>query len=836
MMRSLQRLVFNSGLLISLMLSGIMSFSQGLSSKVTYEARDSIVANLPDQIVRLYGAALVQFEDIELRADFIEVDMKKGEVLATYTLDSAGVPVGKPVFTSGGEESHCDYIRYNFNTKKGYVKEVRAQQGEGYIHMAESKIHPNEQVHLHDGKFTTCDADTPHYHFKLTRAIIVPDERIVTGPVYMKLFKIPLPLAAPFGFFPNSDSKKHGIIIPRLANTDQYGFGLQDFGYYIPLGDYWETYFYGTVFTTGRFGVQNISNYLRKYKYEGTVGLKFEQFRGKFYDSLVTNKWTFTWQHNQDAKAHPSIKFSSNINFVSDNNAKTTLDAINPDFYNNQFNSAINTSKIWRTENLNGTMGLKLGLQQNSQSGNYTVDIPSFNLSVNRFDLGVLRTEKIGRKWYENINVQYAMNARNYIAAPDSVFDPTNLYLLNDYVLNGIEHRASMVSNLRLFGGRIMASPQVSYTEIWNFQYEKNTWNPGSEKIDTTEINEFKAARSMSFSTSLNSNFFGYYKMLGKRQAKFRHVASPVLSFSYRPDMGLYEQIQIDTNNNTSYYSPFQSSLYREPGFGESGEISFSLGNTLEMKMLDKRDTINETFKNYKLVDAFSVSGRYDIFKDSLNLSYFNFAFRTARFLNTFSFQSAAVLSPYGFDTNTGLEGSEYAWNTSQGVGRITTGTLAGVASFSNTSLKKKESAASTPEANSSGNNASSSSTNFPWRLNLSYNLNYTRGALKNASLVYIDSIRIIQTLRADGDFSLTEKWNFTYGIAFDFQAEELNEIIPTYNFSIRRDLHCWEAYLSWVQYGPMKKNAPTFLFRVNIKASMFQDIKVELTRPPFFF
>ncbi|MBK7128814.1 MAG: hypothetical protein IPH66_05525 [Crocinitomicaceae bacterium] len=160
---------------------------------------------------------------------------------------------------------------------------------------------------------------------------------------------------------------------------------------------------------------------------------------------------------------------------------------------------------------------------------------------------------------------------------------------MNDYVLNGVQHATTVQSNMRLFGGRMMLTPSVNYAEIWNFQYEKNTWNPGSEKIDTVSFEGFKSSRTLSFNAGLNTNFYGYYKMLGKREMKFRHVASPNLSFSFRPDIGLYEEIQYDTLGNTKYYSPFQTSLYREQGFGQSGIISFGLANTLEMKMLDKK-------------------------------------------------------------------------------------------------------------------------------------------------------------------------------------------------------------------------------------------------------
>jgi hypothetical protein len=815
---------------------------QSLESPVKYNARDSIVANIPKQLIKLYGSASVQFEDFELSADYIEVDLVNREVLATFTTDSIGSPVGKPVFITDGQQSTCDYVRYNFDTKKGYIREIRTQQGEGYIHMSESKMHPNDQIHFKDGKFTTCDADTPHYHFKLTKAIIVPDERIVSGPVYMKLFKIPLPLAAPFGFFPNSDTKKHGIILPRFANTSAYGFGLQDFGYYIPLGDYWETYFYATVFTSGRFGISNTTNYLRKYKYNGSVGLKFEQFRGKFYNPDISNKWTFTWRHAQDAKAHPTIKFSSDINFISDNNSKTTLEAINPTYFDNQFNSAINLTKRWRAGNFAGTMGLKTSLQQNSQSKNYTVELPTFNLSLNQFDLGVLRQQRIGKKWYENIKVTYSMNARNFVNAPDSVFTPEYFYLANNYVLNGVQQNAVVQSNLRVLGGRFTLSPVINYTEFWNFQYEQNTWNPGTEKIDTAKLDGFKSSRSLSFNAVMNSNFFGYYKMKGALQTKFRHVASPTVSFSYRPDLGLHELVQTDTAGNTKYYSPFQTSLYREAGFGTAGIISFGLANTLEMKFLDKKDSINETFKNMKLVDAFSINGSYDIFKDSFNLSNFNLALRTARFLKVFSFQSGAVMSPYSYDGFSGIESAEYAWESGQGVGRIKTATTAITANFTNKNGRAKQKELDNQTKNDANANGmvtkpGFSSMDIPWQINLSYNFNLTRGPV-NVSGSFIDSTRIIQTLRLDGDFNLGEKWKFTYGINYDMQAKTVNEAISTYNFSIWRDLHCWEAALTWFQYGPWagKETNINFLFRVNIKASMFQDIKIEYTQPPFFF
>jgi hypothetical protein len=818
--------------------------SEGLDAPVYYSATDSMVMDVINDEVTLYGQGSVEYTDTKLTADIITIDIKTNEVTATYSLDSVGNPVGKPVFTSAGEEAACEYMKYNFETKKGFVKEVRMQQGEGYIHMAESKIHPNEQIHFKNGKFTTCDKEVPHYHFNLTKAIVVPDKRIVTGPVYMQILRVPVPLAAPFGFFPNSDTKKPGIILPDFqSSNDRYGLGLDKLGYYIPLGDNWETYFYGSLFTTGSWAAENRTNYLKKYKFRGNFGLKYEHLKGKFYDNTaVVNRTTVKWNHFQDAKAHPSLKFNASIDFASNNTAKTTLEAINPNYFNNTFNSSLNVTKSWRTNNFNGTMGIQTKLFQNSQSANYTLDLPSYNLSVSRFDLGVFNKSKIRSKWYQKIptkiTVTYSLNASNAIVAPDSIFTFGTLDQVGDYSRNGVQHNAVVQSNLRFLGGRMTFTPLMRYREYWNFQYDERTWNDDTQKVDTTALNGFKSSRDLSFSGALVGNFFGYYRMKGKQEMRFRHVASPNVSFTFRPEIDLYEQIQIDTNGNLSYYSPFSQSLYAEGARGSSGSINFGVTNTFEMKKRVKGDTINETVKSYKLVDNFSVRGNYDFLKDSMNLSNFNFIFNTARFLSVFSFQSTALLSPYSWDETTGVIKSDYSWTDGNGVGRFTNGNININANFTSGKGrdKQKELDELTKEnanANATVNNPRFQNYSIPWVLNVGYNINYKQQSLNNDLGAKVDSFKLVHTINAFGNISLNEKWKIDYNLNYDFISNK----VPSLRLGLWRDLHCWETSLQFQQFGQwfdpgndsFKANW-SLMFKIGIKASMFQDIKYDHT------
>lgn len=828
------------------------SFGQsGLDAPVNYEARDSIVADVKSQIVKLYGEANVTYDNIQLDADYIEINLTNNEVLATYTLDSTGTPIGKPIFSTDGEESECDYIKYNFKTKKGYIKEVRAQQDEGYIHMAESKVHPNQQVHLKNGKFTTCDLDTPHYHFKMTRAIIIPEERIVTGPVFMKLGKIPTPLAAPFGFFPQTKTRKHGLIFPEIGRANgNAGFGLKGLGYYFPLGDYWDLAVTGSIYTTGQWSLGGNTNYYRKYKFRGGFGLSYERIKGYFYNTNNSNRVAVNWRHTQDRKAHPTLNFSSDINFVSNNSNKVSLDADPTNYFQNTFNSTMKVNKTWSAGKLKGTANMVTSLKQNSSSQNYTLDLPSFTFNVNRFDLGVLRKNKIGTKWYESIQVTYGLKGKNFIQAPDSVFNINDFGALGDFTTNGMEHSTTVNSQLKLFGSRITFTPRANYTETWNFQYEDHYWNPADSTIDTTSINQFRAARNLSFSGGMTGNFYGYYRLKVPAKTRFKHVATPRVDFSYSPDLGIHNEVYNELDSTTTYISPFASSLYKERGRGASGKLTFALANTLKMKSRNKKDTINETDNTFNLIDAAGIRGGYDFLKDSLNLDNFTLDFRTSKFLNIISFQSTASLNPYSYDS-LNVSGTDYAWNTNQGVGRITTANFIANANFTSRNGRKKQKeiadkTSDNAEATGFVTNNQTVSFDIPWQVNLAYNLNF-RNLLKTNS--EDPNYDIIQTLSVNGDFSINQKWKFAYGISGDlqqlFKDNQENpdrpyiDVISGWNLNVWRDLHCWEATLQVGQLGTWKEPWTatnfTFLFRVNIKASMLDAIKLEYDQPPFF-
>ena len=198
--------------------------AQSLKEEVTYSARDSMRYDLANQIVYLFGAAKVNYDGLELSAERIVLDLKNEETQAFGAPDSTGHMTGLPEFKQGGKTVTADSIRYNFRSKKGMIREVRTTEDQLYAIAHKSKRLPNDEVHSRGGMLTTCDRPKPHYHFAVSRMMVIPDDKIVTGPAIMKIGNVPTPLVIPFGLFPNHHNGSAGILVPTYGNSPQLGY------------------------------------------------------------------------------------------------------------------------------------------------------------------------------------------------------------------------------------------------------------------------------------------------------------------------------------------------------------------------------------------------------------------------------------------------------------------------------------------------------------------------------------------------------------------------------------------------------------------------------------
>src|SRR5699024_8547769 len=90
--------------------------------------------------------------------------------------------------------------------------------------------------------------------------------------------------------------------------------------------------------------------------------------------------------------------------------------------------------------------------------------------------------------------------------------------------------------------------------------------------------------------------------------------------------------------------------------------------------------TIEEDFVKKRIIDAFSISGNYDIFKDSLRFSDLNLSLRISP-AKGLSIVARGSLSPYGWDDENKFI-NQSALKTGQGLGRFTNANISTTYTF----------------------------------------------------------------------------------------------------------------------------------------------------------
>ena len=246
-----------------------------LDHVVEFNAKDSIILFGRNHAV-MYGGSKIIYGDIDMSASQISMDMDSSQVQAIGVLDSIGEVTGSPVFKDNSGEYESREMKYNFKTKRGYITDIVTEQGEGYLTGGITKKTEDDYYYIKDGRYTTCeDHEHPHFYFQLTKAKVKPKKNVVTGPAYMVLEDLPLPIAVPFGYFPFSEKYQSGILVPTFGEDYNRGFYLRNGGYYMALGQHADLAITGEIYTRGSWGLSAQSSYSWRYKFSGSFSANY---------------------------------------------------------------------------------------------------------------------------------------------------------------------------------------------------------------------------------------------------------------------------------------------------------------------------------------------------------------------------------------------------------------------------------------------------------------------------------------------------------------------------------------------------------------------------------
>ncbi len=484
------------------------------------------------------------------------------------------------------------------------------------------------------------------------------------------------------------------------------------------------------------------------------------------------------------------------------------------------------------------------------------MSLPDLNFSVNRFY--PFRSDRPARdaKWYEDINMRYTMTARNQISIADSLLFSKDA--LSQF-RSGVQHDIPISYSTRVLN-HFNLSSSINYNERWYFSTIRESWDafyPDDQRpsdgqageVVRDTINEFAAIRDFNFSTGLSTRLFGMMQFRRGPVTALRHVMTPNLGFSYRPDFadpswGYYKEYYNPVIDDDVQYAIFQDGIFGGPRPGRSGNVSFSISNNLEMKMRNRGDPDAEERK-IVLADNFSISTGYDLARDSLNVNDIRLSGRT-RLPGNFDISYSSTWTPYARGEDGQLI-DEFLWSAENRLLHLNNTSWGLNFNYTLSSERRREGRNGQedpataedhthrtegpgrgledrpddlpgdimPDAAANGVDYS-----VPWNVTFSYSFDYRanyRHALDKMDRNYI------QSLSVRGDVHLTPKWRIGFRSGYDFDNNKL-----TYtSIDVYRDLHCWEMTFNWIPMGFRQ----SYNFTIRVKSSVLQDLKLTRRR-----
>ena len=808
-----------------------------------------------------------------------------------------GEMTGLPEMTEGGQTYKMDQLRYNFNTQKARITNMITKEADGILQGKKIKMMPDKSINMRDGVYTVCDLEHPHYYLKLSMAKVItkPSQKTVFGPAYPVIADVPTPLVLPFGFVPKKPTRATGLLMPTFGEEQARGFYMRDAGMYFVFGDYFDLSITGDYYTLGSWAVDLNSRYKVNYKLNGTLALTYSNDqsgeRGST-DFTQSQNFGFRWSHSQDSKAHPGTSFSASVNFSSPSNNRYNAHSVT-EAQQNQINSSISYSHNW---NGKFNLSVNALHNQNSRDSSYSFTLPNITFSVTRF-YPFKQKNRVGKeKFYEKISFGYSTALQNRINfkmrdMQDFVLDADGnhvtevdangrSYRVKEFgdslgvkalqrLTNGMTHTFQIgLPNFTLFK-YINVTPSVNYGMNWMFskgsQYlEQEVDSDGNPIIVTdkegneviaqkvvsdpgTAFNGFGATHTYSGSMSMSTRIYGMFNFGKHRKVQaIRHVITPSMSLNFSPEKGTafngWRTLEPYYDKRGGYHAETWYNIYSisghhntssPPGRGKSGPMSISIGNNLEAKVRDVRDTTGTGSKKVKLLDQLSINTSYNFLADSLRMQNIGISAST-NLLNLFNISGNMNFDPYAIDER-GRKINTFNIVKTGIPARLTNASVS--ISFS----RNGKGAIDGNDGRSAGGNSDANSyeriyyhpitgeyipggyvyymnPNAPWSFNVSYSFNYSKSYSYQATTQeLVENKRFTQTLNLSGNIKLTPRMSIQATSGFDLMAMRFT----TTQISATYDLHCFNIAVSWVPMGQWK----SYSFRIAANASALADL-----------
>ena len=790
-------------------------------------------------IAHLYGSSHVKYENMDLESDQIFMSLDSSLVHATGSADSTGAKYGTPIFKMGNDTYETDTMAFNFKTKRGLINNAYTQQDEGYMTSEISKRNETGEMYLYHGRYTTCDQPHPDFYFAMSRAKVRPGKDVVFGPTYLVVADVPLPFAIPYGFFPFTKSYSSGFIMPTYGDETSRGFYLRDGGYYFAINDKMDLKLIGEIYTKGSWGISAASNYRKRYRYNGSFLMSYQNSvtgDKNMPDYSKTTSFKLQWQHSQDAKANPYRSLRASVNFATTNYESNNLNSM----YNPQsMTQSTRTSSVsWSTgfSSIGMQISSTVNLSQNMRDSTISMTLPDLNVSISRF-YPFKRKKAVGKeRWYEKISMSYTGRLSNSIDTKESKLMKSSL--TKDW-RNGIQHTIPISGSFTLFNF-LNLSPSINITDRMYTQKYKRSWDQDKQKEVIDTLQGFYNVYNWNMSMSLSTKLYGFYvpnrKIFGEKIQAVRHVFTPTVNFNYAPDFSAsrygywdtYQKTDAKGNVSTVEYNQYQGTLYGGPGKGKTGSVSMDISNNIELKYKNRDDSIVKM----SVIDELGASMSYNFAADVRPWSDLSTRLRL-KLSKSYTFNMNAVFATYAYEADsvgarpyigTRTEYSKGRFGRFQGMSQNLSYTLNNekVANFFkwlrgervkkkddddknkktddeydtgvDTNIDKDMEAAKHGARKKDAGLAETDEDGYmafsmPWSISFGYGITMrenTAGSFNYDTMRY--PYKFTQNLNFSGNIRLSDGWNISFSSGYDFDAKKLSMTTA----SLSRDLHCF--------------------------------------------
>lgn len=519
---------------------------------IDYQA-EQITYSFTDSLITLRQSARVSSGPVQLEAHQVtfntrartleafsaQVPTNSRDTVSTMAKDLQpnAIPV---VLKDKSETLYGDYLQYSLDTEKGRIVQSKSRYETGFYY-GERVYRANKDVfYVNEGRFTTCDAAEPHFHFYSSDMKLMEGDKLIARPVVMSIGRLPI-LALPYYVFPLKKGRHSGFLPFTLGNIERGQRYVRNVGYYWAASDYWDLRagldYYDrdqTVTLSSRF------NYAARYRFNGYLGGNYTYQGG--YSSLLSQetrrrRYTIEAAHNHELA--PGFKINGSGSYQSDESYYKDYSTNLSERLNRNVRSQVTFSKMFGGKALTGRFTHDVGLDTKSR----TTTMPALNFStIEVKPLGSGRSG--GRHWYQSFNIRYTPSLTNISTRRTDTLDviagtdTTHVEYRTRKKYTRVDHGATTSLPITLFR-YFDFSPSATYTENW-YRIHR-TDQSDSARIDPdrdyrTFIYTVGAGLKTDLFATVNPNLAG---LIG-----LRHVFSPSVSYTYTPEINRHPDVR----------------------------------------------------------------------------------------------------------------------------------------------------------------------------------------------------------------------------------------------------------------------------------------------------